>query len=156
MPSTTPDNQVHWFRNSSPYINAHRGRTFVVMLSGELLDGPRLPTLIHDLALLNSLGIKLVLVHGARPQISARLAESGIDYEIVPGVSALCSVAISAGVPVTHREVASEVVIRSGHAMKNCPNVCWSPTAAAACAVRDSSGGGTRRSWRNVPPKKNR
>ncbi|MCH2582761.1 MAG: SAM-dependent methyltransferase, partial [Planctomycetes bacterium] len=42
-----------------------------------------------------------------------------IDYEIVPGVSALCSVAISAGVPVTHREVASEVVIRSGHAMKD-------------------------------------
>lgn len=79
MPSATPDNQVHWFRNSSPYINAHRGRTFVVMLSGELLDGPRLPTLIHDLALLNSLGIKLVLVHGARPQISARLAESGIE-----------------------------------------------------------------------------
>ncbi|SEG04552.1 MULTISPECIES: amino-acid N-acetyltransferase [unclassified Alcanivorax] len=79
MPSTTPDNQVHWFRNSSPYINAHRGRTFVVMLSGELLDGPRLPTLVHDLALLNSLGIKLVLVHGARPQISARLAESGIE-----------------------------------------------------------------------------
>jgi len=79
VPSTTPDNQVHWFRNSSPYINAHRGRTFVVMLSGELLDGPRLPTLIHDLALLNSLGIKLVLVHGARPQISARLAESGIE-----------------------------------------------------------------------------
>ncbi len=79
MPSATPDNQVNWFRNSSPYINAHRGRTFVVMLSGELLDGPRLPTLIHDLALLNSLGIKLVLVHGARPQISARLAESGIE-----------------------------------------------------------------------------
>ena len=79
MPSTTPDNQVHWFRNSSPYINAHRGRTFVVMLSGELLDGPRLPTLVHDLALLNSLGVKLVLVHGARPQISARLAESGIE-----------------------------------------------------------------------------
>ena len=51
----------------------------MVMLAGELLDEPRLPTLIHDLALLNSLGIKLVLVHGARPQISARLAESGIE-----------------------------------------------------------------------------
>lgn len=49
------------------------------MLAGELLDGPALATLIHDLALLNSLGIKLVLVHGARPQISARLAESGIE-----------------------------------------------------------------------------
>jgi len=77
--STTPDNQVHWFRQSSPYINAHRGRTFVVMLAGELLDGPRLAPLIHDLALLNSLGIKLVLVHGARPQISARLADAGIE-----------------------------------------------------------------------------
>ncbi len=79
MSSTTPDNQVHWFRHSSPYINAHRGRTFVVMLAGELLDEPRLPTLVHDLALLNSLGIKLVLVHGARPQISARLAAAGIE-----------------------------------------------------------------------------
>ena len=79
MSSTTPDNQVHWFRQSSPYINAHRGRTFVVMLAGELLDGPRLAPLIHDLALLNSLGIKLVLVHGARPQISARLADAGIE-----------------------------------------------------------------------------
>ena len=79
MSSTTPDNQVHWFRQSWPYINAHRGRTFVVMLAGELLDGPRLAPLIHDLALLNSLGIKLVLVHGARPQISARLADAGIE-----------------------------------------------------------------------------
>ena len=41
--STTPDNQVHWFRHSSPYINAHRGRTFVVMLAGELLTGPAGP-----------------------------------------------------------------------------------------------------------------
>ncbi|EKF75445.1 N-acetylglutamate synthase [Alcanivorax hongdengensis A-11-3] len=71
--------QVSWFRNSSPYINAHRGRTFVVMLAGELLAGPALPTLIHDLALLNTLGIKLVLVHGARPQISERLAAAGIE-----------------------------------------------------------------------------
>lgn len=79
MSSNTPDNQVHWFRHSSPYINAHRGRTFVVMLAGELLDGPRLAPLIHDLALLNSLGIKLVLVHGARPQISAHLARAGTE-----------------------------------------------------------------------------
>ncbi|MDX1802661.1 MAG: amino-acid N-acetyltransferase [Alcanivorax sp.] len=71
--------QVSWFRNSSPYINAHRGRTFVVMLAGELLAGPALPALIHDLALLNTLGIKLVLVHGARPQISERLAAAGIE-----------------------------------------------------------------------------
>lgn len=66
---------VHWFRHSSPYIHAHRGRTFVVMLAGELLAGPHLAPLVHDLSLLNSLGIKLVLVHGARPQIDARLTD---------------------------------------------------------------------------------
>lgn len=71
--------QVQWFRNSSPYINAHRGRTFVVMLSGEVLDTPRLPILVHDLALLNALGVKLVLVHGARPQITQRLEAAGLE-----------------------------------------------------------------------------
>lgn len=64
---------VTWFRNSSPYINAHRGRTFVVMISGEAIEDAGFHHTIHDLALLNSLGIRLVLVHGARPQISSRL-----------------------------------------------------------------------------------
>ncbi len=80
MPNTPSANdQVNWFRNSSPYINAHRGRTFVVLLGGEVLDTPRLPTLVHDLALLNALGVKLVLVHGARPQISQRLEAAGLE-----------------------------------------------------------------------------
>ncbi|HEX5677037.1 MAG TPA: amino-acid N-acetyltransferase [Alcanivorax sp.] len=80
VPSTPSANdQVNWFRNSSPYINAHRGRTFVVLLGGEVLDTPRLPTLVHDLALLNALGVKLVLVHGARPQISQRLEAAGLE-----------------------------------------------------------------------------
>lgn len=80
-PSTATAHQDHvtWFRNSSPYINAHRGRTFVVMISGEAVDEPGFDHIIHDLALLNSLGIRLVLVHGARPQISARLTARGID-----------------------------------------------------------------------------
>ena len=61
-------------------------------------------------------GDPVLFGRGAEEMIA--LAEAGVDYEIVPGVSALCSVAISAGIPVTHRQVASEVVIRSGHAMK--------------------------------------
>ena len=69
---------VNWFRNSSPYINAHRGRTFVVMISGEAIEEAGFHHIIHDLALLNSLGIRLVLVHGARPQISARLKTRGL------------------------------------------------------------------------------
>lgn len=69
---------VSWFRNSSPYINAHRGRTFVIMVAGEALQAPGFHHIVHDLALLNSLGIRLVLVHGARPQISERLADKGV------------------------------------------------------------------------------
>jgi len=69
---------TNWFRNSSPYINAHRGRTFVVVISGEAIEQPDFHHIVHDLALLNSLGIRLVLVHGARPQISARLAGSDV------------------------------------------------------------------------------
>ena len=64
---------VHSFRNSSGYINAFRGRTFVVAFGGEMLTDEQFVPLVHDIALLNSLGIKLVLVHGTRPQIESRL-----------------------------------------------------------------------------------
>ena len=61
------------FRNSAPYINAHRGKTFVLMISGEAIESPTLPTIIHDIALLNTLGVRVVIVHGARPQIDERI-----------------------------------------------------------------------------------
>jgi amino-acid N-acetyltransferase len=60
---------VNWFRQSSPYINSHRGKTFVIMIGGETLAHEQFQNIIHDIALLNSLGVRLVLVHGARPQI---------------------------------------------------------------------------------------
>ena len=62
-----------WFRRSTPYISAHRGKTFVVFLGGDALAHPNLIHIVHDLALLHVLGVRLVLVHGARPQLDARL-----------------------------------------------------------------------------------
>ncbi|MFT4887769.1 MAG: amino-acid N-acetyltransferase [Pseudohongiellaceae bacterium] len=70
---------IEWFRASTTYINAHRGQVFVVLLSGEALSDSNLPNIIHDLNLLHSLGVKLVLVTGARPQITSALANQGID-----------------------------------------------------------------------------
>ncbi|HWV15027.1 MAG TPA: amino-acid N-acetyltransferase [Cellvibrio sp.] len=64
---------VKWFRHSSPYINKHRGKTFVLMLPGEGIMHPNFANIIHDITLLSSLGVRLVLVHGARPQIDERL-----------------------------------------------------------------------------------
>lgn len=70
---------VNWFRHSSPYINAHRGKTFVIVFGGEAAAHPGFSHIIHDIALLNSLGVKLVIVYGARPQIEVRLEERGIE-----------------------------------------------------------------------------
>ena len=77
MDSTSKD-YVKWFRNSAPYINTHRGKTFVLMFGGDAVEHPNFANIIHDIALLNSLGVKLVLVHGARPQIENRCQLRGI------------------------------------------------------------------------------
>lgn len=64
---------VKWFRHSSPYINAHRGKTFVLMLEGDAIADDNFAHIVQDIALLNSLGVRLVIVHGARPQIDQAL-----------------------------------------------------------------------------------
>ncbi len=77
---------VHWFRSAAPYIHAHRGKTFVLHFGGELTESAIFPHLIHDIALLNSLGIRLVIVYGARPQIEGMLAERDIKARFVNGL----------------------------------------------------------------------
>ena len=79
---TTPGRaHIRWFRNTAPYINAHRGKTFVLMLGGEVAQHANFPNIIHDIALLNSLGVRLVIIHGSRPQIAARLEQAGLASE---------------------------------------------------------------------------
>ncbi len=77
---------VRWFRDTSPYIHAFRGRTFVIAFGGEMLMDAQFSTLVHDIALLNSLGVRLVLVHGARPQIEERLKLRNADLRYVNGL----------------------------------------------------------------------
>jgi len=69
---------VDWFRQSAPYIRAHRGRTFVILFGGEAVEQESFAHLIHDITLLSSLGVRIVLVHGARPQIKNQLNELNI------------------------------------------------------------------------------
>jgi amino-acid N-acetyltransferase len=75
-------NNVKWFRNAAPYINAHRGKTFVLMFGGDAILHPNFANIIHDIALLRSLGVKLVIIHGARPQIAERVAARGVVEHI--------------------------------------------------------------------------
>jgi amino-acid N-acetyltransferase len=75
---TTSADFVAWFRSVAPYINAFRGRTFVIAFGGEVVADGKFVELAHDFNLLASLGIRLVLVHGARPQIEQHLAKSNL------------------------------------------------------------------------------
>jgi len=72
---------VQWFRNAAPYIKAHRKKTFVILISDEIIQSDRLTGLIHDIALLNHLGNKLVILHGSRNNIDQRLAKHNITSE---------------------------------------------------------------------------
>jgi amino-acid N-acetyltransferase len=77
---------VAWLREVAPYVHAHRGKTFVVAFVGELIEAGRLNALVHDLSLLHAMGIKLVIVHGSRPQVQAQLALKGIAARFSHGM----------------------------------------------------------------------
>lgn len=86
MPDTSANSFVHWFRAATPYIHAFRGKTFVLAFGGEVLSEGQFTRLAHDFNLLNSLGVRLVLVHGVRPQVEAHLIERRAQIRYVDGL----------------------------------------------------------------------
>ncbi|MEJ6005426.1 amino-acid N-acetyltransferase [Paucibacter sp. AS339] len=72
-----PHTFVPWFRSVAPYIHAYRGETFVVGMPGELVAAGKLNAFVQDLSILHAMGIKIVLVHGFRPQVNEQLAAKG-------------------------------------------------------------------------------
>ena len=85
-PNGAPSSFVDFFRLSAPYIHAHRGRTFVVMFGGEAVTDPSFPNLVHDVALMHALGVRVVLVHGSKPQIDERLRERNLRSRVHKGM----------------------------------------------------------------------
>ncbi|MDP2752607.1 MAG: amino-acid N-acetyltransferase [Rhodocyclaceae bacterium] len=79
MEPETDKRLVAWVRQAAPYIHAFRGKTFVVAFGGGVLQEGNAQALIHDIALLDAMGIHLVLVHGARPQIDEEMTARGLS-----------------------------------------------------------------------------
>jgi len=78
-----PAGFVESFRIAAPYIHGHRGRTFVFMVGGEAATEKGFEHLMHDIALVHALGVRVVVVHGTRPQIEKRLKEKRIKPRFV-------------------------------------------------------------------------
>jgi amino-acid N-acetyltransferase len=79
----TPTQFVDFFRSVAPYIHAFRGETFVIAFGGELVQAGKLNALVQDLSLIHALGIKLVIVHGSRPQVNEQLRLKGLEAKFV-------------------------------------------------------------------------
>jgi amino-acid N-acetyltransferase len=91
-----PHTFVPWFRAVAPYMHAYRGKTFVVAMAGELIAAGKLNAFVQDLAILHSMGIKLVLVHGFRPQVNEQLAAKGHVSRFSHGLRITDEVALDA------------------------------------------------------------
>jgi len=77
---------VHWIRAAAPYVHAFRGKAFVIAFGGEVVADDSFLGIVHDLNLLHSLGIKLVVCHGCRPQVEAILKAQSIPSRYAHGV----------------------------------------------------------------------
>ena len=91
-----PHTFVPWFRAVAPYIHAYHGKTFVVGLAGEAIAAGKLNAFVQDLSILHAMGIKLVLVHGFRPQVNEQLAAKGHVSRFHRGIRITDPVALDA------------------------------------------------------------
>lgn len=66
---------IQFFRQAAPYIHQHRGRTFVFCIQDDKNTQSVLKSLLHDIAILHSLRVRVVVVFGARYTLSQRLSK---------------------------------------------------------------------------------
>ena len=85
---------VPWFRSVAPYIHKFRNQTFVVGIAGEAIAAGKLPHMAQDLAMIQSMGVKIVLVHGFRPQVNEQLKAKGHDAKYSHGMRITDEVAL--------------------------------------------------------------
>jgi len=97
MANQHPEAFVRWFRQVAPYVHDFGGRTFVIAFGGEMVaERERFASLVHDVNLLAALEIRLVLVHGARPQVDAEIKAKGQRSKYAQGLRITDETALTA------------------------------------------------------------
>jgi amino-acid N-acetyltransferase len=122
---------VAWLRGVAPYVHAFRGKTFVVGIPGELIAAGKLHTLVQDLSMLQVMGMRIVIVHGFRPQVEEQLRLRGVQSQFVDGLRVTDAVSLECA-----KEAAGEIRLDIEAAFSQAmPN-----TAMAGASVRVISG----------------
>jgi len=126
-------NNLKWFRASTPYINSHRDKTFVMFIGGEVILDENFANILSDIALLSSLSIRLVIIHGAKPQIRTSLGDkewphSGLMHvtpeELLPIILSGISDAkhkLEAGLSKGYATMRSELLVTNGNFVRAKP-----------------------------------
>lgn len=78
LESNLDSNAQAWFRQAMPYINLHKGEVLVIVLEAEILDLPNAQNIFADLALLNTLGMKLVFLLDIKTQLRQALQNANL------------------------------------------------------------------------------
>lgn len=70
-----------------PYIQEFRRKIFVIKYGGSILDDDKIRhNVLQDIVFLSYVGIRIIIVHGGGPHISARMKEQGLKSEFVNGI----------------------------------------------------------------------
>lgn len=94
-----------------PYIQSFRDSTVVIKLGGSVLEDEEVfESALRDIVFLECVGINPVIVHGGGKDISARLAEMGIETKFINGLRYTCKDTISVVDSVLHNDVNPRVV----------------------------------------------
>lgn len=117
---STSTDTLNWFRSAAPYINAFQGETFVIAFGGEVVSDGQFNTLSHDLNLLESLGVRLVLVHGARPQTEIQMQALNLTPHYVNGIRVTDEIALNCVLQASAL-VGYEIMAQLSVAMSNSP-----------------------------------
>ena len=79
---TDSTDTIDWFRHTAPYINSHRGTTVIVGLRCGAASDENFINVVHDLALMHSLGVRLVVVHEQNTFNSEPLAPMAVNQAV--------------------------------------------------------------------------
>jgi acetylglutamate kinase len=86
MHRTDPAAVIRALRSAAPYIRLFKGKTFVVKAGGGVFGDPATTrALVEQIAVLHSLGIRVVFVHGGGPQLTEVTEKLGVPTQMIEG-----------------------------------------------------------------------